>query len=184
MNIHTGQKACVGVLGDKILESTLMCELNEDDILKVVSAITRNVLDDGNSVDGDTAPNLLRDNWPESRSLRTTRAVTHARLERRRKRSQNCTQGHAGKILHELGRGRFGPAHRPPRRQVCVHLDQVCHHPYSPLLSLLAGHDKPTIFLTKRVSNPKTQGLLSDTFPSNNFNYFPDRIFSERVILP
>ena len=65
-----------------------MCELNEDDILKVVSAITRNVLDDGNSVDGDTAPNLLRDNWPESRSLRTTRAVTHARLERRRRRSQ------------------------------------------------------------------------------------------------
>ena len=65
-----------------------MCELNEDNILKVASAITRNVLDDGNSVDGDTAPNLLRDNWPESRSLRTTRAVTHARLERRRKRSQ------------------------------------------------------------------------------------------------
>ena len=65
-----------------------MFELNEDNILKVVSAITRNVLDDGNSVDGDTAPNLLRDNWPESRSLRTTRAVTHARLERRRRRSQ------------------------------------------------------------------------------------------------
>ena len=65
-----------------------MFELNEDDILRVVSAITRNVLDDGNSVDGDTAPNLLRDNWPESRSLRTTRAVTHARLERRRRRSQ------------------------------------------------------------------------------------------------
>ena len=65
-----------------------MCELNEDDILRVVSANTRNVLDDGNSVDGDTAPILLRDNWPESRSLRTTRAVTHARLERRRRRSQ------------------------------------------------------------------------------------------------
>ena len=65
-----------------------MYELNEDDILRVVSAITRDVLDDGNSVDGDTAPNLLRDNWAESRSLRTTRAVTHARLERRRRRSQ------------------------------------------------------------------------------------------------
>ena len=138
-----------------------MFELNEDDILKVVSAITRNVLDDGNSVDGDTAPNLLRDNWPESRSLRTTRAVTHARLERRRRRSQKIAhRAMQVKFYMNLAGAALDPrtAHLEGRSV----LDQVCHHPYAPLLSLLAGHDKPTIFLTKRVSNPKTQGLLSD----------------------
>ena len=112
-----------------------MCELNEDDILRVVSAITRNVLDDGNSVDGDTAPNLLRDNWPESRSLRTTRAVTHARLERRRRRSR--------KIAHRAMQVKFYMNKPGPLWTRADSVTVVGIIPYPSYEHMHEGHDKP-----------------------------------------